>query len=147
MSHTKDLIPFFHRIVRVSLTLTVCMGFASCSNFSATNLAKKSVTSVKSASKSVSKSVAGIIPSRVPIATVRTEDLKKLPTGAERALAWERQLNSRHYASYNSGWVVPANYKAPTLPDERSIPADGGLLPPLHPGQSTTLQGNGELPQ
>ena len=140
MSHSKDPSSFFHRIVRVSLTLTVCMGFASCGNFSASDLAKKSV-------KSVSKSVAGIMPSRVPIATVRTKDLKKMPTGADRALAWERHLNRKRYASYTGGWVAPKYYKAPTLPDERGLPVDGGLLPPLHPGQGTTLKANGQLPQ
>ncbi len=143
MSPLQDYISFPTRIVRIILTLTACIGFASCGNFSATNLAKKSVSSVKS----VSKSVTGIIPSRVPIATVRTQDLKEMPTGEERALAWERQLNRKRYASYSGGWVAPKNYQAPTLPDEASFPIDAGLLPPLHQNQGTTLRASGELPQ
>ena len=122
--------------MRISFAIVSCFIFASCG---ASNLAKKSV-------KSVSKSVAGIMPSRVPIATVRSKDLKKMPTGADRALAWERHLNRKRYA-YNSGWMAPKNYKAPTLPNDRGLPIDGGLLPPLHPGQGTTMDGSGQLPQ
>ena len=138
MSHSKDPATFPCSLVRMSLTLTFCIGLASCSNFSASDLAKKSV-------KSVSNSVAGIMPSRIPIATVRKGDLEKMPTGADRALAWERHLNRKRYAF--SGWSAPKNYKPPRLPDELSLPVDGGLLPPLHPGQGTTMDASGKLPQ
>lgn len=72
-----------------------------------------------------------------------------MPTGAERALAWDKHLNRKRYVSYlpTGNWVPPKGYKAPTLPDERGIPVDGGLLPPLRPGQRTTLDASGELPQ
>lgn len=123
-------------VIRVSLTLASCMVFASCSNFSATSFAKKSV-----------KSVSKLMPSRIPIATPRAGDLKKMPTGADRALAWERHLNRKRYAYYGPSWTPPKGYKAPTLPDESGMPADGGLLPPLHPGQGTTLEVGGQLPQ
>jgi len=136
MSHPKDTSSFSRQFLRVSFALTSCLILASCG---ASTLAKKSV-------KSVSKSVAGIMPSRMPIATVRSKDLKTMPTGADRALAWERHLNRQRYA-YSSRWVAPKNYKAPTLPDERGLPIDGGLLPPLHPGQGTTMDGTGQLPQ
>jgi len=86
------------------------------------------------------------MPSRVPIAEVRAGDLQKMPTGADRALAWERHLNSKRYASNSRGWFAPKGYKAPTLPDERTLPANGGLLPPLHPGQGSSLNGGGSLP-
>lgn len=134
MSDSVSSLP--RNVARVSLTLASCLIFTSCSNFSATDLAKKSV-----------KSVTGLMPSRMPIATARAGDLKKMPTGADRALAWDRHLNSKRYAYSGPAWVLPKNYKAPTLPDERGMPADGGLLPPLHPGQGTTLEAGGQLPQ
>jgi len=127
------------RFLNAVLLTLACIGLTSCGNYSAGNLAKKSV-------KTVSKSVAGIMPSRMPIATVREGDLEKMPTGADRALAWERHLNSKRYASY-SGWKIPKNYKQPTLPDELNHPIDGGLLPPLNPGEATTLDAQGLLPQ
>ena len=131
--------------VRMCLIVTSCIAFTSCGNFSASSLAKKSVASAKKSVTSVKKSVTGILPSRVPIATVRSEDLQKLPSGADRALAWERHLNRQRYA-YAGRWFPPKNYKAPTLPNEAGLPADGGLLPPLHPGQGTTLEADGQLP-
>lgn len=140
MSHTHESSPLAPQLTRVSLTLTACLIMTSCSNFSATDLAKKSVKSVKSISSN-------IIPSRVPIATVRAQDLQEMPTGADRALAWERHLNSQRFASNSRSWFSPKNYKAPTLPDERSLPTDGGLLPPLNPGQGSSLDGGGSLPE
>lgn len=72
------------------------------------------------------------MPSRIPIAQVREADLQKMPTGADRALAWDRHLNRKRYV------FVPSNYKPPTLPDSRSLPMDGGILPPLRPQQGST---------
>lgn len=121
----------------MSLTLISCSLLVSCGNFNASGvsqLAKKSV-----------ESVANLVPRRVPVATVRPKDLKKMPSGADRAMAWDRHLDSKRYASV-SRWFLPKNYKAPKLPDERTMPTDGGILPPLHPGQGSALKGQGELP-
>ena len=90
------------------------------------------------------KAIANLIPRRVPLAEVRPDDLRKLPTGADRALAWDRKLDAKRYA-YGS-WVVPKDYQAPTLPDSRTLPSAGGILPPLHPGQDSSLEGRGKLP-
>lgn len=124
-------------MIPMSLTLISCSLFVSCGNF---NTAAVSKMAKKSA-----KSVANLIPRRVPVAQVRPKDLKKMPLGADRALAWDRHLDSKRYAS-NFRWFAPKNYKAPKLPDIRSMPMDGGILPPLHPGQSSALEGHGTLP-
>jgi hypothetical protein len=106
--------------------LPVCALLVSCGNPS--NLASKSLDKVT-----------GLWPSRVPIAKVRPQDLKKMPSGADRALAWNRHLNQ---------WVfVPMNYNPATLPDAQTLPIDGGLLPPLQSGETTILNGQGLLPE
>ena len=118
----------------MSLTLISCSLFVSCGNFDAAGIAKKSV-----------RSVANLVPRRVPVAEVRPKDLKEMPSGADRALAWDRHLDSKRYAS-NFRWFAPKNYKAPRLPDSRSMPTDGGILPPLHPGRGSNLEGRGAIP-
>ena len=102
------------RIAPTSLTLTACLFLVSCGNSNVAKIATKPF-----------KSVANLIPKRIPIAEVRTEDLKEMPTGAEKALAFERKRNRKRFA------FIPGFYKAPTLPDAQSLPADGGILPPI----------------
>ena len=81
------------RIPLISLALIPCSFFVSCGNFNASafkpsNIAKKSA-----------KSIAKLMPSRVPVTEVREKDLKKMPSGADRALAWDTHLDSKRYAS------------------------------------------------
>ena len=118
----------------VILILISCSLFPSCGSSSLTKTTNKSY-----------QAISGLIPRRVPVAQVRPKDLRKLPTGAERALAWERHLDASRYA-YNSSWVAPKNYKPATLPVMRTLPSGAGLLPPLNPGQRTNLEGRGNLP-
>ena len=73
-----------------------------------------------------------LMPKRIPIAEVRKKDLKTMQTGAEKALAFEQRRNRRRFA------FIPGFYKAPTLPDVRSLPADGGILPPLKQPKNST---------
>jgi len=111
--------------LRLSLFLG-CILLTSCTS-STSNLASRSLDSVKN-----------LLPSRVPIATVRTKDLKKMASGADRALAWNQSLNQ---------WVyVDIDYNPATLPDAQTLPIDGGLLPPLESGEGTTLNNTGQLP-
>lgn len=128
---------FTKRVAPLSLTLISCSLLVSCGNFSATNLAKKSMHSVKS--------VANLVPRRIPVAEVRTKELQKMPSGADRALAWNRHLDAKRYATTSYKWFNPKNYKPASLPDERSMPMDGGILPPLKPGQGSTLEGRGDI--
>lgn len=102
------------RITTTSLTLAASLFLVSCGNFNAANLAKKPF-----------KSVAKLIPKRIPIAEVRTKDLQEMTMGADKAMAYEKKRNRKRFAFFRS------LYKAPTLPDEQSLPADGSILPPL----------------
>ena len=103
-----------------------CLVFTSCGN-STSNLASQPLDSVKS-----------LLPSRIPIATVRNKDLKELPSGADRALAWSKSLNRWTYAKID--------YNPATLPDTQTQPIDSGLLPPLNEGESSILNNSGTLP-
>ena len=114
----------------MGLSLVACSLLVSCGNYSAASLAKKSVNSV-----------ANLIPRRIPVAEVRPQDLRKMPTGADRALAWDKHLDSRRFVFFR-----PKNYKPPTLPDTQAMPADGGILPPRRSGQGSSLDGSGKLP-
>jgi hypothetical protein len=71
--------------------------------------------------------LANLLPgSRVKVVDVREKDLKDLPTGKERALA---------YRNERSGfWIFggPVDFKEPTLPEPGADP-DGSLLPPRMP--------------
>jgi hypothetical protein len=84
--------------------------------------------------------IADLIPRRVPVTEVRPEDLRKLPTGEERAREWDRRLDAKRYA------FALRNYQAPKLPDSRSLPTSGGLLPPLDLEPDSNLEGRGKLP-
>ncbi len=69
-------------------------------------------------------SIADIRPAKVDVVEVREKDLKPLPTGDERLLAYQR--SGRRFF----GLFGPANFQEPDLPDE-GLPMDGGLLPSL----------------
>ena len=118
MSASRNFIshiaPVIRKIAPTSLTLTASLFLVSCSNFDGANLAAKPF-----------KSVANLVPKRMPIAEVRTEDLKEITLGSEKALAYEKKQNRKRFAFFRG------LYKAPTLPDEQSLPADSGILPPL----------------
>ena len=122
--------PFFRRILLHFTTLASGLVIISCGT-SASNFAGKSIQSIKLVTSN-------LLPSRIPIAEVRTKDLQKISSGTDLALAWDRKLNRWVYTN--------VDYKPATLPDQQSLPIDGGLLPALHPGRNTTLDGRGSLP-
>ncbi|MFU8892121.1 MAG: hypothetical protein ACNA8L_00690 [Luteolibacter sp.] len=68
-------------------------------------------------------SIADIRPTKIDVVEVREKDLKPLPTGEERLLAYQR--SGRFF-----GWFGPAIFREPDLPAE-GLPMDGGLLPNL----------------
>ncbi len=138
MQNTPQTPSLYKKTTTLGLTLLSCSLLASCAGSSLSTMAKKSANTV-----------ARLIPSRVPVAQVRPKDLKKVSSGADRALAWDRHLDSQRYAatSIPSLWI-PGDYQAPTLPSSRSMPTDGGILPPLNPpapGQDTPLQPQGDI--
>jgi hypothetical protein len=67
-----------------------------------------------------------IRPPSVKVVEVREKDLKVLPTGQERALAYE---NTRKRFWFFGG---PVDFKEPTLPVQGGE-LDGSLLPPKDP--------------
>lgn len=64
---------------------------------------------------------------RVQVVKVREKDLKDLPSGHERALAFENQ-RKRGFWFFGG----PVDFKEPTLPEPGSV-MDGSLLPPRIP--------------
>ncbi|OYV04435.1 MAG: hypothetical protein CFE26_16900, partial [Verrucomicrobiales bacterium VVV1] len=99
---------------------------ASCGAIS--SIKKATVSGVSKLSKF---SVTDLMPARVGIAKVREKDLKEMPLGKERALAYEAKKQS--LASNRSGgfWFFkgPVDFKEPSLPTEAGS-MDGSLLPP-----------------
>jgi len=73
-------------------------------------------------------SLASLLPGPgVKVVQVRKKDLKELPTGRERALAFENQRKQGFW--FFGG---PVDFKEPTLPEPGSE-LDGSLLPPKVP--------------
>lgn len=69
-------------------------------------------------------SIADIRPAKVDVVEVREKDLKALPTGEERALAYQR--SGRRFF----GLFGPVDFQEPDLPTEGQD-MDTGLLPSL----------------
>jgi len=73
-------------------------------------------------------SLASLLPgSGVKVVQVRKQDLKDLPTGRERFLAFESQRKQGFW-----GFGGPVDFKEPMLPPPGSE-LDGSLLPPRGP--------------
>lgn len=113
-------------ILRLLSVCASCALFASCGAVG--SLKNATVSSVSKLSKF---SVTDLMPARVGVVEVREKDLKDLPLGKERALAYEAKKQS--LASHQSGgfWFFkgPVDFKEPTLPSEAGA-MDGSLLPP-----------------
>lgn len=68
-------------------------------------------------------SISDIRPAKVDVVEVREKDLKALPTGEERLIAFQR--SGRFF-----GFFGPVHFREPDLPTDGG-PVDGGLLPSL----------------
>jgi hypothetical protein len=90
----------------------------------------KVVTAAKEKTVSGVSTIAKTIrPPRVPIVEVREKDLRELPTGQERALAFQdtkRQRKRGFFAIFDG----PVDFKEPMLPVEGGENFEG-VLPPL----------------
>ena len=98
------------------LTLLICpLMLASCGM----------MNTVKSTASNTTKNIADFALGRPKIAVVeaREKDMKAMPLGKERALAYQER--KRSFWSF----ALP-NFKEPTLPTVDNIEMDGGLLPP-----------------
>lgn len=69
-------------------------------------------------------SLSDLRPAGVDVVEVREKDLKEMPFGKERALAFD-QRRKRSFWSF----ALP-NFKEPTLPEVSDDEMDGSLLPP-----------------
>lgn len=113
--------------------LAVAFGLVSCATVS--KVSKGSVAFVKKTTTATTTKVAQlstmavekISPPSVKVVEVREKDLKKLPTGQERALAYQ---NTRKRSFWFFGG--PVDFKEPSLP-EPGGEMDGSLLPPKAP--------------
>lgn len=102
----------------ICICITAALLLASCG---AVNTVK---TATASATKKVSQfSLNDLRPSSVDIVEVREKDLKEMPLGKERALAYERK---RSFWSF----VLPGDFEEPSLPEIEDGDLDGSLLPP-----------------
>lgn len=110
-------------------TLTAIFGLVSCATVG--KVGDDSLALIKKTTGKVSKltemAVDKIHPPAVKVVEVREKDLKKLPTGHERALAYE---NTRSQGFWF--FKGPVDFKEPTLPLSGGE-MDGTLLPPKGP--------------
>jgi hypothetical protein len=80
-------------------------------------------------SKVTQFSVTDLMPSRIKVVEPREKDLRPLPTGEERAMAYA----ASHRGSRGGMWGFfrgPVDFKEPALPADAGL-TDGSLLPPL----------------
>jgi hypothetical protein len=97
--------------------------FASCGTMKVVTAAKeKTVSGVSSIAKTIR-------PPRVQVVEVREKDLKELPSGQERALAFQdnKRQKKRGFLGLFNG---PVDFKEPMLPVQGGENF-GGVLPPL----------------
>jgi len=93
----------------------------------ASKIGEASRESITKIGKASHDSLAAILPSRIPVVEVREKDLKDMPLGSERALAYEQK--KRGFFSFFTG---PVDFEEPDLPDVESE-MNGSLLPPPPP--------------
>jgi len=115
----KSTAPARHFILPL---LAVPMFLTSCGTMKMVSSAKEKTASTMSGLAKFS--VRDLMPSKVPIVEVNEKGLKDMPTGEERALAYESKRK-------RSFWFFdgPIDFKEPTLPVD-SGELDGSLLPP-----------------
>ena len=109
------------------------LGLVSCATVS--SVGKNSLAFVQKTSAATTSKVAQlsemavntVSPAGVKVVEVREKDLKELPTGQEKALAYQ----SSHKRSFWS-FGGPVDFKEPSLPQSGGE-MDGTLLPPKAP--------------
>jgi hypothetical protein len=116
------------RTLLFSLIVTVPLGLDSCGTV---EFAKKSTAALTSKAAHLARfpnlGIPDLFPAPVKIVKVRDEDLRDLPLGHDRALAFERK---RQYG--DTLGRAPADFIQPDLP-QPGEGMDGSLLPPKGP--------------
>ena len=110
------------RALLVFPAILILLGLSACGNRGTGNHATAAATK-----KGSGFSISNWFPAPVKIVKVRQKDLKELPLGHERALAFERE---RKFGFWSFGGAV--DFKQPALP-EPGAEMDGSLLPPKTP--------------
>jgi len=78
------------------------------------------------ATKGISQfSISDLRPSKIDVVEVREKDLREMPLGKDRALAFDRE-RKRSFWSFIPG----GSFKEPSLPTIEDGEIDGSLLPP-----------------
>lgn len=106
-------------------TIVATVGLVSCAAVS--KVGQGSIALTANVSKLSEMAANKIRPAGVKVVEVREKELKDLPTGHERALAFE---NTRKRGFWS--FMGPVDFKEPTLP-ETGGEMDGSLLPPKTP--------------
>lgn len=130
-----------NRMPRTTNGFVIAAIFSLASCAAVRDAGKSSVATVKNSTSATVSKISSISMPKLPdlplahllpgngvkVVEVREKDLKELPTGKERALAYENERKSGF-------WIFggPVDFKEPTLP-EPGTELDGGLLPPRMP--------------
>ena len=114
-------------LLAASLGLVSCATLSQAGKNSLAMIQKTSAATTAKVAELSELSLAKISPAGVKVVEVREKDLKKLPTGQERALAFENS-RKRGFWFFNG----PVDFKEPTLP-QPGAEMDGSLLPPRNP--------------
>lgn len=114
----------------ISLSLVAMMsGSVSCTSVS--KVGENSAAFFKNTGAQVSKlseaALDKVRPAQIKVVEVREEDLKELPSGEEKALAYEKS-HKRGFWFFGG----PVDFQEPTLP-EPGGDLEGSLLPPKAP--------------
>ena len=108
-----------NKLYTIGILAPVCF-LASCGSMDVVK------SSAATATKGIKQfSISDLRPSKVDVVEVRETDLKEMPLGKERAIAFEEK-KKRSFWSF----VVPANFEEPVLPVISDDGIDGSLLPP-----------------
>ncbi len=111
--------------------LILPIAFTSCGAVKTVGNATKAVgqTAAKAGKKVTQFSLADVMPAKVEVVEVRENDLKEMPLGKDRALAYQgtREVQQRRSSFFS--FTMPADFKEPTLPDIGDDNIDL-LLPP-----------------
>ena len=98
---------------------------------------KNSVAAVQRTSKATTAKMSALAdrinPPDVKIVEVHEKDLKKLPTGEERVLAFEQSRKRHFWSGFSSAFSGPVDFVEPTLPADGALELDASLLPPKAP--------------
>lgn len=110
------------RLLALGAAGSSLLSLPSCSRMSA--LSQAATGKMSELSRNSVAAIQRLRPARLPVVEVRQKDLKDMPLGHERALAYQEKQR-------NAWWFFggPVDFKEPVLPAV-GAEGDGSLLPP-----------------